>query len=99
MAWAKTWVSAFALTALLAVGCGGGSGANTSPEERGESTATTSSGGEDPTEGGRRRATAGVDCDFGGAAESTCQRGLFCCYGPPDNPGDHGQCMAECPEY
>jgi hypothetical protein len=53
----------------------------------------------DPTDGGRRRALENAQCDYGGAADLTCQRGLFCCYGPPDNPGDFGQCMIECPQY
>lgn len=97
MAWGTTWACACVL--VLAFGCGGGGADTASDEGGGSATAPPSSGGEDPTDGGRRRATAGVDCDFGGAAEATCERGLFCCYGPPDNPGDHGQCMAECPEY
>lgn len=52
----------------------------------------------DPTDGGRRRAHEGAQCDYGGNADLTCRRGLYCCYGPPENPGTFGQCMAECPE-
>jgi hypothetical protein len=53
----------------------------------------------DPTDGGQRRADVGDRCDHGGAADLTCERGLFCCYGPPDNPGTFGQCQIECPSY
>ena len=83
----------------LATACGGG---GSSAEESTDDSAQTAGGAEetaDPTDGGRRRATQGAVCDFGGSADRTCERGLYCCYGPPDNPGEHGQCMPECPEY
>lgn len=84
-----------ALAFACALGCGGGG----PPPETEPEPAAQSSGGEDPTDGGRRRAEAGASCDYGGAAERTCQRGLYCCYGPPDDPGEHGECMPECVEY
>lgn len=88
-----------AASLALATACGGGGGAS---EEEADDTQQTAGGAEpvaDPTDGGRRRAVQGAECDFGGAADRTCQRGLFCCYGPPDDPGEHGECMPECPEY
>ena len=84
-----------ALAFACALGCG--DGADSAPA--GAAPAAENSGGEDPTEGGRRRAQAGASCDYGGAAERTCQRGFYCCYGPPDDPGEHGECMQECVEY
>lgn len=84
--------------ALLCVGCGasmaasGGEGAGGEPQVAAQTSA-------DPTDGGRRRAAEGDRCDYGGAAELTCQRGTSCCYGPPDDPGTVGHCMPECPEY
>ena len=97
---ARTFASyLYLLCLLLAAGCGGGaasSSATTTTEGGDEPAAATV---EDPTEGGRRRAAQGDDCDYGGAALRTCQIGLYCCYGPPDNPGEHGSCMPECPEY
>ena len=87
------------LLALLATGCGGSTAASSSSGGGGAASSSESSGGGDPTEGGTRRAARDATCDYGGAAERTCQVGLYCCYGPPDNPGDHGRCLAECPEY
>ncbi len=82
---------------LAVAGCGGSSG-GAAAEDEAATTAGAEEGG-DATDGGRRRAARGAACDFGGAADLTCQRGLYCCYGPPDNPGDQGECMPECPEY
>jgi hypothetical protein len=95
------WVMSalFALSLALATSCGGGD-ASSSSEEGGAATASGGGeAGEDATDGGRRRAIEGGACDFGGAAERTCLRGLYCCYGPPDDPGEQGACMPECPEY
>lgn len=90
----RAWI--LGLACLTAMGCGGASSSASSNAPSTEASATTVA---DPTDGGRRRAARGEDCDYGGAAERTCQIGLYCCYGPPDDPGDHGSCMAECPEY
>lgn len=63
--------------------------------------ATASSGASEPaaTSGGtgRGRAAQGARCDFGGAADTTCAAGLSCCYGPPESPGEYGQCLPGCP--
>lgn len=87
---------AVAATAGSVAGCGGSgavSGSTTTTEGAGAASAG------DPTDGGRRRAAEGEPCDYGGAADRTCQIGLYCCYGPPDDPGEHGECRPECPEY
>ncbi|MGE0786301.1 MAG: hypothetical protein AB7S26_11480 [Sandaracinaceae bacterium] len=86
------------LASFLLAACGGGA-ANEEPTDTADTTQTTGSEAADPSEGGRRLARQGEECDFGGAAEHTCQLGLSCCYGPPDDPGDHGACQPECPEY
>ena len=78
---------------MLVVGCG----ASARPEPAAPPVVSAQVVG-DPTDGGRRRAAAGDRCDYGGAAELTCQRGTVCCYGPPEDPGAYGQCMVECPE-
>ena len=96
MARLRTLALIFSFVGALA--CGGSSDA----EGGGEDTSPVTSGaegGEDATDGGRRLARIGDEWDFGGVADRTCRRGSFCCYGPPDDPGEHGQCMAECPEY
>ncbi len=84
------------LASVFFVGCGGaasdGGGGGTTTQ------AQAPQGQDDPSEGGRRRAREGARCDYGGAADLTCQRGLYCCYGPPENPGTHGECMPSCPE-
>lgn len=93
----RAWT--FALAILAAAGCGGSSASSSSSDTTTGGDAPPPAAVEDPTDGGRRRAANGADCDYGGAADRTCQIGLYCCYGPPDNPGDHGTCMPECPEY
>ncbi len=82
---------------IFMLGCGGGgagSGSSGTSAER----ADEAEGG-NRTQGGRRLAGEDSPCDHGGAAERTCQVGLYCCYGPPDDPGELGRCMDECPEY
>jgi hypothetical protein len=80
---------------LAAMGCGAPAARAPAPRAPAVSSQTQV----DPTDGGRRRASEGARCDFGGAADLTCHRGLDCCYGPPDDPGAFGECRAECPQY
>ena len=87
--------SAPLFVSLLLFACGG---ATSSAGGSGGSSDAVAAGG-DRTAGGRRRAFEDAECDYGGSADHTCAVGLYCCYGPPDNPGDHGSCLAECPEY
>ena len=79
-------VALFALT----LACGGGGASE--PASEAEPAATSGEEDSDPTEGGRRRAARGARCDHGGAADFTCQRGLFCCY--QDAPSaESGTCV------
>ena len=99
MKWLRAWICTSVFALALGLGCGGGEASSDEGADESSTSAAPSAGGEDPTDSGRRRATDGAVCDYGGSAERTCLRGLYCCYGPPDNPGEHGSCMAECPEY
>ena len=93
----RTLLAALLLPTCLLVftACGG---SDASEDEPAAETAGAEEEVGDPTEGGRRRAERGDRCDYGGAADMTCHVGLQCCYGPPENPGDFGECMPECPE-
>ncbi|MBX3270746.1 MAG: hypothetical protein KF729_10815 [Sandaracinaceae bacterium] len=78
-----------ALLFVFALACGGGA---SEPATEAEPAATAGEEDSDPTEGGRRRAARGARCDHGGAADFTCQRGLFCCY--QDAPSaESGTCV------